>query len=65
MTMEECCATCKRRVKLVMFDYGHGGCEHHDMGYACMAFVDDGQVTWMVGDDPEVDRCECWEPKEG
>lgn len=62
--MEECCATCKRWLKLVMFDYSHGGCEHHDMGHACMAFERDGQVTWMVGTNPEKGMCECYAPKE-
>lgn len=62
--MEECCSTCKNRLKLVMFDYSHGGCKHHDMGHACTALMSDGQITWMVGNDPDCDMCECYEPKE-
>jgi hypothetical protein len=35
------------------------------MGHACTALMSDGQIIWMVGDDPDRDMCECYEPKEG
>lgn len=62
--MKECCATCRLWLNLVMFDYGHGGCEHHNMGNICMALASDGQVVWKVGNDPERDVCGWYEPKE-
>lgn len=63
--MNECCATCKRWIKLVMFDFSHGGYERHDMGHCCTAFADEGKITWIVGNDAEHDMCEAYEPKEG
>lgn len=61
--MKECCATCKKWMELVMFDYSHGGCEHHDMGHACLALAHDGRVIYKVGTDAENGMCECYEPK--
>lgn len=61
--MEECCLNCRRRLKLVMFDYSHGGCEHHDVGYACTLFAEEGQIIWMVGKDHERCICEGYKPK--
>lgn len=49
----------------VQYDYGHGGCEHHDMGHCCIALIGDGQVVWMVGGNDERDVCEDYEPEEG
>lgn len=62
--MKECCAACKKRLELVMFDYQHGGFERHNMGHACTAFETDGTIIYMVGNDPENDMCESFEPKE-
>lgn len=43
---------CKRRMKLVQANYSERGCESHDMvGFACMAFTDEGIVMWMCGKD--------------
>ena len=63
--MKECCENCKRWLELVMFDYQHGGCEHYDMGHTCTLFANDGRIVWMVGNDPTVEQCEGYEPKEG
>ena len=62
--MGECCANCQYWLTLTMFDYQHGCCEDHDMGHACTLFANDGEIVWMVGNDPEHDQCEGYEPKE-
>lgn len=63
--MKECCANCRRRYKLVKFDYSRGGCEHTDMdGHICMAFADEGKAIWMVGFDERDGMCEVFSPKE-
>ena len=57
-----CCETCKLNLKLKKSDYSKAGCEDTYMdGYACMAFADEGVVTWMVGCDPNKERCECYQ----
>ena len=61
--MEECCSTCKYRLKLVMFDYSHGGCKHHDMGHACVANENEGYIAYMVGIDAAKGKCECYVQK--
>lgn len=61
--MNECCKTCRKYMELVMYDYGHGGCEHHDMGHACTVFIDEGRIVWMVGNDSEKDMCEAYMPR--
>lgn len=59
----ECCANCRRRYKLVKFDYSHGGCIHTDMdGYVCMAFSDEKEAIWMVGNHEKLNMCECYVP---
>lgn len=63
--MQECCANCKRWLKLVKYDYSHGGCDHSDMGHCCTVFMNEGQIVWMVGNNPEVGQCEAYIPKEG
>lgn len=63
--MGECCANCRHMTKLVKFDYSQGGCKHSTMeGYACLSFVNDGETEWMIGTDPEAEKCEAYEPKE-
>lgn len=63
--MKECCANCRRRYKLVKFEYFRGGCEHTDMdGYICMAFADEKEAIWMVGNDERNGMCEVFLPKE-
>ena len=58
----ECCDNCKLKLKLKKADYSKGGCEDTYMdGYACMVFADEGVVTWMVGCDPNKERCECYQ----
>ena len=61
--MRECCATCKRWLNLVMYDYSHGGCKHIDMGHCCTAFANEGEIAWMVGTDAEREMCEEYKPK--
>ena len=57
--MIDCCANCKFNLELVKYDYSNGGCIHTKYdGYACMAFASEGQVTHMVGIDPEIGMCE-------
>lgn len=57
-TEQECCNTCKRQAKLEQLDYSTVGCKHTMMdGFACMAFVDEGVVNWMVGNNGE-GQCE-------
>lgn len=63
--MKECCANCRRRYKLVKFDYSRGGCEHTEMdGYICMAFAYANEAVWMVGNDERDGMCEVFSPKE-
>ena len=63
--MDECCATCKNRLKLRKWDYTHGGCEHSDAGgFACMACEDEGMAIWMVGVNPDTGMCECYVRKD-
>ena len=63
--MAECCKTCRYRLKLVKYDYSHGGCKHEDMdGYVCMSFAHEGVACWMVGLDENTGFCECYKPKE-
>ena len=63
--VRECCATCKRLLKLEMYDYANAGCIHRDIGYACTAFEDEGKIIWKVGEDFQAGMCEVYEPKEG
>lgn len=61
--MNECCSNCRLRFGLTKFDYSQGGCKHTNMdGYICMAFSDERQAVWMVGEDPEKAMCECYMP---
>lgn len=64
--MKECCTTCRNRLKLQKLDYTNGGCKHTDIdGFACLCFSQEGYVNWMVGLDPDIGMCECYEPMEG
>lgn len=59
--MIECCNNCKYQKKLIQFDYSEKGCKHTTQdGYACMAFAIEGEVIWMIGNDPSVEMCECY-----
>ena len=59
----ECCATCKHKYRLEKLDYSQGGCIHTPLdGYICMAFERERLAEWMVGDDPENEMCEMYEP---
>ena len=59
--MEESCATCSKRLRLIKSDYANH-CEETEMdGYACLALAHEGVVYWMVGNKPEDDMCEAWE----
>ena len=63
--MTECCETCKRHMKLVEYVYGEHGCTHLDLGgFACLAFIDEGKVIWMVNVNSKLGMCECYQPKE-
>lgn len=63
--MNECCNTCKRKMKLVKLDYSSGGCKHvYYDGFACMAFADENEINHMVGLDPETGVCEMYSPRE-
>lgn len=68
--MRMCCKNCRLRFPLVKFDYSGKGCEHTDMdGYICMAFAtqESGEppvAIWMVGNDENMDMCECFQQKE-
>lgn len=60
----ECCATCKKCLSLERWYYSNSGCVHETMEeYACLAFVDEGKVIWMVGTDKNIDMCECYQSK--
>ena len=62
--MQECCNTCKRKMKLVKLDYSQGGCIHTDYkGFACLALAYEGEVAHMVGIDG-TGICEMYSPKE-
>lgn len=62
--MKECCATCKRNLKIEKLDYSEGGCKHsHPEGFICLAFAYEGVASWMVGSDPENEMCEVYAPK--
>lgn len=61
----ECCNTCKRKMRLVKFDYSQGGCIHTDYdGYACLALAYEGEVVHMVGEDPATGMCEMYAQRE-
>ena len=61
--MKECCNTCARQMKLEKLDYSKGGCVHTmQEGYACLLFVDEGIVNWMVGGSGE-GVCEEYRPR--
>lgn len=60
-----CCANCKKNYPLEKYDYSGKGCTHTPMdGHICMAFANEGNAIWMVGDDPDSWGCEVYEPKE-
>lgn len=67
MTVEECCATCKRCYTLEKWDYTdirYNGVPKTKMeGLACTALSDDGIVIWQVGGGDIGSICECYEPK--
>lgn len=62
--MQECCNTCKRKMKLVKLDYSKGGCIHTNYeGFACLALAYEGEVAHMVGIDGS-GICEMYSPRE-
>lgn len=61
--MEESCATCDKRLKLVKADYSNGYDQTDVEGYACLALAHEGVVYWMVGEKPESGMCEAWEER--
>lgn len=64
--INECCDTCKYKMKLEKWDYSQGGCIHTDYdGFACTVFGYEGVILHHVGGDSARDRCECYAPKEG
>lgn len=64
MLTTECCSTCKHMYRLEKLDYSAGGCQHTNMtGYICMCFGDEGVASWMVGNNPDIGMCECYEPR--
>ena len=65
--MKECCANCRRRFNLRIWDYSHPPRPRkaNDVaGFICMAFSEEGEAIWMRGTNEERDLCECFEPKE-
>lgn len=63
--MNECCENCKKNLKLVEYVYDERGCTHLNLGgYACLAFIDEGEIIWMIGQNPKMGMCECYQPKE-
>ena len=63
--MNECCETCRLKLRLEKLDYSKGGCHHEwQDGYICLAFHDEGIACWMVGQPPETGMCECYTPKD-
>ena len=62
--VNEHCGNCANCYKLEKLDFSQGGCIHTEMeGYICMAFADEGLACWMVGEDLDSGRCECWTEK--
>lgn len=50
MSKDMCCNNCKYKLKLVKYDYSHGGCKHSDYdGFCCMAFAHEGTAIHMIG----------------
>lgn len=63
--MNECCNTCKRKMKLVKLDFSQDGCkETYYDGFACLAFANEGEVDHMFGLDPTRGICEMYSPRE-
>ena len=61
----ECCDTCRYKLRLVQYNYSHGGCNHTDMaGYVCMAPEYENEAIWMIGTNPAIGMCECYESKD-
>ena len=63
--MKECCATCKRRMNIKKYDFTNGFRFEKPEGYICLAFVDEGEAVWVVGNNENEDICECYQPKDG
>ena len=69
MNNKECCKNCKYYLKLLKWDYSHGGCEHSEYeGFACIALANEGVAIHIVHSDnkfaEENDYCEMFTPKE-
>lgn len=65
MEENECCATCKLRLRIEKLDYSNRGCEHTwPEGYICLALANEGIAAWMVGHPAERGMCECYYSKE-
>lgn len=61
--MNECCETCRLRLRMEKLDYSKGGCTHSfPDGFICLAFADEGIGCWMVGLEPTAGMCECYQP---
>lgn len=59
--MKESCNNCLYMKTLIQFDYSGKGCKHTKQdGYACTAFASEGEVIWLIGDDPSTGMCECY-----
>lgn len=62
--MIECCMNCKNRYSLIQYDYSKGGCTHTKMnGFACFLPSIEKEVIWMIGNREDIDKCECFIPK--
>ena len=61
--INQCCNTCKHKMKLEKWDYSQGGCIHTDYdGFACTAFGYEGVIIHNVGGNPAKGMCECYTP---
>ena len=57
------CNNCIFMKKLVRMDFSKVGCLHTDYdGYACMGSLGDGEITHIVGIDPDQSMCDRWRP---
>jgi len=59
--MKESCNNCLYQKRLIQYDYSGKGCKHTDQdGYACTAFASEGEVIWLIGNEPSAGMCECY-----
>lgn len=60
----ECCDNCRYKYTLHMYDRRFGGQHENPHGYVCLQNADKHLAIWIVGVDPEHNKCARYEAGE-